>query len=151
MWRSSFLVNLQACRLKAGNFTVSFTGIFRQHFKPPMLPHCIDFSPPHQILKIPPMFSTPVGNPALVSSRNKPKLLYIYQCNAYGYQTWKGGNIAWGAFKASWSRGLARSSETLDLLCVKRSCFWRPVLKRWFPVNCLVPNPQILWIKYYLN
>ena len=31
------------------------------------------------------------------------------------------------------------------------SCFWRSVLKRWFPVNCLVPNPQILWIKYYLN
>ena len=33
----------------------SFTGIFRQHFKPPMLPH--------QILKCPHMFSTPVTNP----------------------------------------------------------------------------------------
>ena len=32
-----------------------------------------------------------------------------------------------------------------------RSCFWRLVLKRLFPVDYLVPNPQTLWIKYYLN
>ena len=32
----------------------SFTGIFQQHFKPPMLLPCIDLSPyPHQILKNP--------------------------------------------------------------------------------------------------
>ena len=32
-----------------------------------------------------------------------------------------------------------------------RSCFWRLVLKRLFPVDYLVPNAQTLWIKYYLN
>ena len=36
----------------------SFTGIFQQHFKPPMFPPCIDLSPPpHQILKSPPSCS----------------------------------------------------------------------------------------------
>ena len=55
----------------------SFTGIFRQHFMPPLLPPCIDLSFPHQILKSPPlprsMFSSPVGNPAVSSYfQNKP-------------------------------------------------------------------------------
>ena len=31
----------------------SVTGIFQQHFKPPMLPPCIDLSHPHQILNSP--------------------------------------------------------------------------------------------------
>ena len=35
----------------------SFTGIFQQHFKSPMLPPCIDLSSPNQILK-----STPLPN-----------------------------------------------------------------------------------------
>ena len=35
----------------------SFTGIFQQHFKSPMLPACIDLSSPNQILK-----STPPPN-----------------------------------------------------------------------------------------
>ena len=36
MWRSSFLVNLQACRFMASNYTNinSFTDIFQQHFNP---------------------------------------------------------------------------------------------------------------------
>ena len=32
----------------------SIIGIFRQYFKPPMLPPCIDLSSPHHILKSPP-------------------------------------------------------------------------------------------------
>ena len=51
----------------------SFTGTIRQHFMPLMLPLWIDLSspPPHQIWKSPrlprPMFSSPVGNPAVRS------------------------------------------------------------------------------------
>ena len=42
----------------------SITGIFRQHFKPHMLPPCIDLSsPPIKYWRAPPMFSTSVGNP----------------------------------------------------------------------------------------
>ena len=52
----------------------SFTSIFRQHFKPPMLSPCIDLSLPIKVWRAtlsqwgrraqpPPMFSTPVGNP----------------------------------------------------------------------------------------
>ena len=59
MWRSSFLVNLQASRLIASNFTIKcqmnsiiFQKHFREHFQPLMLPSCIDLSSPsHQILK----------------------------------------------------------------------------------------------------
>ena len=44
----------------------SFTGIFRQHFKFPHALLMYWLKPPpshHKILKSPPMFSTPVGNP----------------------------------------------------------------------------------------
>ena len=34
----------------------------------------------------------------------------------------------------------------VNVMC---SCFWRPVLKRWFLVNCLATNPQILWINAF--
>ena len=51
MWRSSFLVNLKACRLTAGSFTniwtpsqVFFSRIL--NFPPPNLPPCIDSSSP---------------------------------------------------------------------------------------------------------
>ena len=61
MWRSSFLVNLQACRLIAGNFTNIWTPsqIFFNSIlpPPPQSPLCIDSSPP--------MFSTPVGSPGI--------------------------------------------------------------------------------------
>ena len=73
MWRSSFLVNSQACRLIDGNFTIKWTPsqvFFHSILSPPMLPPFIDLSPSlHQILKSPtpcsppPMFSTPVANP----------------------------------------------------------------------------------------
>ena len=62
MW-SSFLVNLQACRLIAGNFTSIWTPsqIFFNSILPPLPPPqsplCIDSSPP--------MFSTPVGSPGI--------------------------------------------------------------------------------------
>ena len=55
MLRSSFLVNLEVCRLIA-NLQLyyrmnSFTGIFQQRFK---LPPCFDVGPhPHQILTCP--------------------------------------------------------------------------------------------------
>ena len=48
----------------------SFMGIFRQHFKPPMLPPFIDLSPPP--IKIEggsSMFSTPVGNPVHINAK----------------------------------------------------------------------------------
>ena len=65
----------------------SFTGIFRQHFKPPMLPPCIDLSPPpsRQILKSPssPMFSTPVGNP-VYGKRWLTVLIFCIQLNING-------------------------------------------------------------------
>ena len=57
MWRSLFLVNLQACRLIAGNFSIKWTPsqvFFDSVLSPPMLPPCIDLSPPHQVLKSPP-------------------------------------------------------------------------------------------------
>ena len=41
----------------------SFTGIFNCILSPPMLPQCIDLSPPPSNFEEPPMFSTPVGNP----------------------------------------------------------------------------------------
>ena len=41
----------------------SFTGIFQQHLKP-RAPPCIYLSPPpSNFEELPPMFSTPVGNP----------------------------------------------------------------------------------------
>ena len=66
MWRSSFLVNLQACRLTAGNFTNRWTpsqlffNSILSHF---MLSPCIDSSLPPSNFEEPPMPSTPVGNP----------------------------------------------------------------------------------------
>ena len=50
MWRSSFLVNLQACRLIAGNFTNIWTPsqiFFNSILPPPLnLPPCIDSNLP---------------------------------------------------------------------------------------------------------
>ena len=48
MWRSSFLINLQAYRLIAGNVTIKWTPsqtFFDSILSPPMLPPCIDLSP----------------------------------------------------------------------------------------------------------
>ena len=59
---------LQAYSLQLYYQMNSFTGIFRQHFKPssPMLAPCIDLSPPHQ------------SPPRVLSTRGKP--WYIFRC-----------------------------------------------------------------------
>ena len=69
MWRSLFLVSLQAYSRQLYYQVNSFTGIFWQHFKPPYAPPMYWLKPPpHRILKSPPsMFSAPVGNPASFS------------------------------------------------------------------------------------
>ena len=66
----------------------SFTGIFQQRFKLPMLPSYIDSSPHpppplcHQILKSPPpMFLTPVGNPVGFSENVNQHCKYELQFN----------------------------------------------------------------------
>ena len=70
VWRSSFLVNFQACSLIADNYTNRWTPsqiFFNSILSPPCFPHVLTQAPPpspHQILKSHPMFSTPVGNPA---------------------------------------------------------------------------------------
>ena len=50
MWRSSFLVNLQACRLITNNFTIKWTAsqVFFSTILslPPILPPCFELSPP---------------------------------------------------------------------------------------------------------
>ena len=78
MWRSSFLVNLEACRLIAGNFTIKWTpskvffdGILSSSHAPPMF----WLKPSHQILRSPPMFATPVGNPEL---KNLYQILFLF-------------------------------------------------------------------------
>ena len=47
----------------------SFTGIFWHHFKTPMLPPCIDLSPPHQIWKSPLHVRNTCGKPCRKWSR----------------------------------------------------------------------------------
>ena len=52
----------------------SFTGIYWQYFKCPMVPPCIDLNPyPIKFWRATPMFITPVGNPEVLY-----KLIYIY-------------------------------------------------------------------------
>ena len=66
MWRGSFLVNLQACRLRAGNFINRWTlsqVFFNTILTPPHAPPMDWLKLPHQFFKSPPKFSTPVGNP----------------------------------------------------------------------------------------
>ena len=49
MWRSLFLVNLQACRLIAGNFTNRWTPsqvFFNSVLSPPCSPHVLTQAPP---------------------------------------------------------------------------------------------------------
>ena len=65
MWRSSFLVNLQACRLIAGNFTIKWTPpqvFFDSILSSPHAPLMFWLKPP--LIKFwRAMFATPVGNP----------------------------------------------------------------------------------------
>ena len=70
MWRSSFLVNLQACRLIASNFTDNelLHRYFKHYFKTPMLPYVL--TSPHQILK------HPIPNPATPDPRLWLRLLH---------------------------------------------------------------------------
>ena len=60
----------------------SFTGFFDSILSPPaMLPQCIDLSTPLvKYWRAPPMFSTPVGNPALYSCLNVEELLAWSRC-----------------------------------------------------------------------
>ena len=65
MW-SSFLVNLEACRLIAGNFFIKWTPsqvFFDSILSSPLAPPMFWLKRPHQILRRPPMFATPLGNP----------------------------------------------------------------------------------------
>ena len=68
MRRSSFLVNLQACRLIASNFTIKWTHsqVFFDCILNPSCSTMYWLKPPHQVLKspAPSVFWTPVGNPA---------------------------------------------------------------------------------------
>ena len=93
VWRSSFSVKLQACRLIAANFTNRWTPSFFKGFyldfkntilSPPSplshAPTMYWLKPCYQILKSlpngeqpPPMFSTPVGNPGHWPSKKKKK------------------------------------------------------------------------------
>ena len=60
VWRSSFLTNLQACRLIAGNFTNIWTPwqvFFNSILSPLNLPHVL--------IQVPPIFSILVGNPGI--------------------------------------------------------------------------------------
>ena len=81
MWRSSFLVNLQACRLIAGNFTIKWTPsqvFFDKILSSPHAPLMFWLKPPSikfwgapslpvgvGVAQLPPMFVTPVENPEL--------------------------------------------------------------------------------------
>ena len=56
---------LQACSRQFYHQMNSFPGIFWQYFKLPHAPPCFDLSPSHQILRSPPMFATPAGNPVV--------------------------------------------------------------------------------------
>ena len=83
MW-SSLLVNLQACRLIAGNFTMKWTPsqvFFGSILSPHAFPmYWLKPPPPHQILKStppPPMFSKPVGNPVTYSSTIRTATYYL--------------------------------------------------------------------------
>ena len=72
----------------------SFTGIFQHHSKPPhALPYVLTQAPPHQILKSPPMFSTPMGNPSnrtvVLSSIPSPAFLHTWTTNETFQQSGK--------------------------------------------------------------
>ena len=71
MWRSSFLVNLQACWFIHGNLTNKwiFWIFFDSVLSPPMLPPCIDSSLPHQILK----------SPTSIGGHSPPCSLHLWQ------------------------------------------------------------------------
>ena len=66
VWRSSFLVNLQACRIIAGNFTIKWTP--SQVFFDRIL------SPPHA----PPMYWAP---PHVLNTCGKPCSVCLYETN----------------------------------------------------------------------
>ena len=70
VWRSSFLVNFQACSLIADNYTNRWTPsqiFFNSILSPPCFPHVLTQAlpplPPSNFEE-PPHFSPPVGNPA---------------------------------------------------------------------------------------
>ena len=96
MWRSSFLANLQSCRLIASNFAIKWTPsqvFFDSILSPPMLlPPCIDLSPPPikfwralppNGVHSPPMFSTPVGNPAQTQPSSQINIIFFLQTNGW--------------------------------------------------------------------
>ena len=59
----------------------SIIGIFRQYFKPPMLPPCIDLSSPHHILKSPPPLSP--CSQHLWETLRMPPFLTCFTCFNY--------------------------------------------------------------------
>ena len=71
MWRSSILVNLQACRLRAGNFTNWWTPshvFFNTIWSPlPCSPNILAQAFAYQILKSPPHIFNTGGKPYPVS------------------------------------------------------------------------------------
>ena len=87
MWRSSFLVNLQSCRLIASNFAIKWTPsqvFFDSILSPPCSsPHQILKSPPPQWGAQPPMFSTPVGNPAQTQLSSQINIIFFLQTNGW--------------------------------------------------------------------
>ena len=87
MWRSSFLVNLQSCRLIASNFAIKWTPsqVFFDSLlsAPCSSPHQILKSPPPQWGAQPPMFSTPVGNPAQTQPSSQINIIFFLQTNGW--------------------------------------------------------------------
>ena len=77
VWRSSFLVNFQACSLIVDNYTNRWTPLqvfFNSILSPPMLPPCIDSSSAPSNLKSCRMFSTPVWKPCIHTPNTQRKI-----------------------------------------------------------------------------
>ena len=97
MWRSLFLVNLQACRLITGNFTIKRTPsqvLFDSILTPPpMLPACIELTFPIKWGEPLSMFSTPVGNPETWCFKVKLPLYSSFEASTQLNSIHKNGHV----------------------------------------------------------
>ena len=143
MWRSSFLVNLQAFRLIAGNFTIKWTPspvFFDSILSCPMLPSCFDLSAPPSnfeeplppmgagVAQLPPpptMFATPVENLELRANirswraKNAPKLPSKYLKNHTIFELYTDDNTS---KYSSNPKDLLKSAKIIMKLYTKWKC-----------------------------
>ena len=119
----------------------SFTGIFQCHFKPSMLFPCIEAPPPP--IKFwrapPPMFSTPVRNPAYYGAgRSNPLMRSFTQVE------WRmGGWSVEGGWGTEWGGGGLLVWVTINKIGLHRGC---APLTMGNPLPFLIQTEPTFWL-----